>query len=149
MKLLYTFIFCAMHMFTLAQDKNFDMQLIAAKNTVSATDFSYYKRKGNDSKVIENRNRSFLSKVNPVTNTLKGAMLLYQNVISPQLSKSCAYHTTCSNFSKQAITKFGIIKGVFLTADRLMRCNRIAVLDVNTLYIDEATGTIIDSLNLY
>jgi putative membrane protein insertion efficiency factor len=148
-KLLYTFIFCAIQIFSYAQEKNFDLQLIAAKNTITETDFSYYKRKGNDSKVIKNANRSFLSKINPVTNSLKAAMLLYQNVISPQLSKSCAYHTTCSNFSKQAISKFGIVKGVFLTADRLMRCNRIAVLDVNTLYVDEATGTIIDSLNLY
>lgn len=148
-KIICWFLLCILSLSCLAQDKSFDLQLIAQKNTLNEADFSYYKRKGNNTKAINDTNKSFIAKINPLRNTLKLSMLLYQNVISPQLSKSCAYHTTCSNFSKKAIEKFGIVKGVFVTADRLLRCNRIAVLDVNTLYIDETTGTIIDSLNIY
>jgi putative component of membrane protein insertase Oxa1/YidC/SpoIIIJ protein YidD len=76
-------------------------------------------------------------------------MLLYQNVVSAQLSKECPYEITCSNFSKQSIKKFGIVKGLFLSADRLTRCNRIAILDVNFLNIDPLTGGIKDSLDKY
>lgn len=145
-KTLQFLLFCLITFIGTAQNSNVDLQLIQEKQILNVKDFSYYKREGNDKKVIKNHNHSFLSKINPINNTLKVAMLLYQNIISPQLSKSCAYQITCSNYSKQAIAKYGIIKGVFLSADRLMRCNRISVLDVNTLDIDETTGTIIDTL---
>ncbi|MCC7301620.1 MAG: membrane protein insertion efficiency factor YidD [Bacteroidia bacterium] len=55
---------------------------------------------------------------------LKGSMLAYQHVISPQLSAGCLYQMTCSNYAKHAIGQFGAIRGVLLTADRLTRCNR-------------------------
>ncbi len=145
-KFLQSLFYCLITVIGTAQNMEFDLQLISEKQTVTEKDFSYYKRAGNDKTVIKNHSHSFFSKINPVNNILKVTMLLYQNVISPQLSKSCAYQITCSNYSKQAIAKYGIIKGVFLSADRLMRCNRISVLDVNTLCIDEVTGTIIDTL---
>lgn len=132
-----------------AQDYQADLLLAEKKSLVNPNDFDYYKRAGNNTHVMENHSKSIVAKVNPLTIVLKGAMLLYQNVLSPQLSKTCAYQITCSNFSKQAIAKFGIIKGMFLGADRLMRCNRIALLDLDFLDIDEATGTIIDPLNRY
>src|ERR1041385_2264859 len=53
-----------------------------------------------------------------------GVMLLAQPVISPQISSDCVCSRSCSNFSKEAIHQFGLVKGIFLTADRLLRCNR-------------------------
>jgi putative component of membrane protein insertase Oxa1/YidC/SpoIIIJ protein YidD len=132
-----------------AQDYQSDLLLIGKKSLVNTNDFQYYKRAGNNAKIMESHSHSVISKVNPLSAVLKGAMLLYQNVLSPQLSKSCAYQITCSNFSKQAIARFGIVKGMCLSADRLMRCNRIALLDINLLDIDESTGTIIDPLTRY
>jgi putative component of membrane protein insertase Oxa1/YidC/SpoIIIJ protein YidD len=98
---------------------------------------------------MKSKHKYFLSYFNPLSIALKSSMYVYQNVISPQLSKSCPYGITCSNFSKQAIEEFGIVKGVFISADRLMRCNRIALLDINQLDIDEKTGTIIDPVKRY
>ncbi|HPH23604.1 MAG TPA: membrane protein insertion efficiency factor YidD [Chitinophagaceae bacterium] len=148
-KLLVVFASVFFSINIIAQNRTLDLMLIEEKPLIAETELLYYKRAGNNTSVLKTEKKSFLAKVNPLTLTLKAAMFGYQNIISPQLSKSCAYHTTCSNFSKQAIAKFGIIKGVFLTVDRLMRCNRIAVLDVNALDIDETTGTIIDSVNMY
>lgn len=109
----------------------------------------YYQRSGNDQRVIKMHKQNPIAKYNPVTLILKGSMYVYQNVLSPQLARSCPYEITCSNFSKQAITEFGIVKGVFLSADRIMRCNRIGVLDVHPLDINEMNGTITDSPNKY
>ena len=48
---------------------------------------------------------------------------LYQKVISPYLPSACRYEPTCSEYSIEAMKRFGIIKGIFLTVKRLLRCN--------------------------
>lgn len=146
-----TLIICSLLMVNLlfAQDFESDLKLISTKPLLNSKNISYYKREGNNQAVMQTHKHSLVAKFNPITLALQSSMYLYQNVISPQLSKTCAYQITCSNFSKQAIKKFGIVKGVFLTADRLMRCNRISILDINPINIDESTGTIIDPLSNY
>lgn len=126
-----------------------DINLIANKKEVSENEFAYYKRAGNNKNIMQLKQHSFVAKINPVSNMLKAAMYLYQNVISAQLSKDCPYEITCSNFSKQAIKEFGIFKGLFLSADRITRCNRIAILDLNPNEINQANGSIKDSLSKY
>lgn len=54
---------------------------------------------------------------------LSGMMLMYQNLLSPQISSSCQFALSCSNFSKAAFKEYGIVKGMALTLDRLYRCN--------------------------
>ena len=48
---------------------------------------------------------------------------MYQKFISPLLRPSCRFHPTCSEYSKQAITKYGATKGMFLSLKRILRCN--------------------------
>ena len=48
---------------------------------------------------------------------------LYQKGISPYLPSTCRYEPTCSQYSIEAIKKFGTFKGFFLTVKRLLRCN--------------------------
>lgn len=48
---------------------------------------------------------------------------MYQKFISPLLRPSCRFHPTCSEYSIQAITKYGAIKGMFLSLKRILRCN--------------------------
>ncbi len=38
----------------------------------------------------------------------------YQKYISPMFKKCCRYYPTCSEYTKQAIDKYGILKGLFL-----------------------------------
>jgi len=51
---------------------------------------------------------------------------IYQKAISTQDLPSCAFHPSCSRFAFAAINEFGIVKGVLLAGDRLMRCNPFA-----------------------
>ena len=47
----------------------------------------------------------------------------YQNYISPVLGKTCKYYPTCSEYTKQAIEKYGVFKGFFYGLKRIIKCN--------------------------
>jgi putative membrane protein insertion efficiency factor len=68
---------------------------------------------------------------NPINLTFSGLMFFYQNVLSSQVNAGCIYSPSCSEFSKQCIKKHGLVKGIFLSADRVQRCNRITALGLN------------------
>ncbi|MFI5358685.1 MAG: membrane protein insertion efficiency factor YidD [Halanaerobiales bacterium] len=47
----------------------------------------------------------------------------YQKFISPLFPGSCRFYPTCSAYSIQAIEKYGVIKGTYLSIKRIIRCN--------------------------
>ncbi|MDG1721966.1 MAG: membrane protein insertion efficiency factor YidD [SAR86 cluster bacterium] len=47
----------------------------------------------------------------------------YQYLISPLLGPSCRFTPTCSEYSLQAIEKYGPIKGSWLSIKRVSRCH--------------------------
>ncbi|WP_283745978.1 membrane protein insertion efficiency factor YidD [Sideroxydans sp. CL21] len=47
----------------------------------------------------------------------------YQLLISPVLPQSCRFSPSCSQYSLEAISKYGAFKGFWLTIKRLIRCN--------------------------
>lgn len=115
----------------------------------AAENSSYYTGQLNNRKVLQTQQHNVLAKYNPVALVLKGTMFVYQHVISPQLSRGCPYEITCSNFSKLSIREYGVVKGVFLSADRILRCNRIGILDVHPLDFNNRNGKISDPPNKY
>lgn len=131
-----------------AQSASDDLELLRGRVT-AVVQGDGYSRAGNDKEMMQVQQSSFFAKYNPVSLLLKGTMYTYQHVISPQLSRSCPYEITCSNFSKQSIKTFGIVKGVFISADRILRCNRIGILDVHPLDFNDTNGTISDSPSKY
>ncbi len=55
-----------------------------------------------------------------------GIIKIYKKTISPILSYfgiKCKYYPTCSEYTMQAIEKYGIIKGCFLGIKRILKCN--------------------------
>ena len=48
---------------------------------------------------------------------------IYQVTLSPFIGKSCRYIPTCSNYGIEAIQKYGIFKGGWLTFKRILSCN--------------------------
>ena len=52
---------------------------------------------------------------------------IYQKTLSPffanVLNVHCIYTPSCSEYTKQAIDKYGAIKGSFLGIKRIFRCN--------------------------
>lgn len=47
----------------------------------------------------------------------------YQKYISPVLGNNCKYYPSCSEYTKQAIEKYGTLKGSFLGIKRILKCN--------------------------
>ncbi len=50
----------------------------------------------------------------------------YQKNISLWLESKnikCKYYPSCSEYTKQAIEKYGALKGIFLGISRIIRCN--------------------------
>lgn len=48
---------------------------------------------------------------------------LYQQTLSQVLPPSCRFIPTCSQYTHDAILKFGLIKGTWLSVGRLARCH--------------------------
>ncbi|HNS05098.1 MAG TPA: membrane protein insertion efficiency factor YidD [Candidatus Saccharicenans sp.] len=52
-----------------------------------------------------------------------GLIRLYQLLVSPLLGHHCRYYPTCSDYTYQAINKYGFIKGSWLGSKRILRCH--------------------------
>ncbi|OFX34726.1 MAG: hypothetical protein A2W90_12570 [Bacteroidetes bacterium GWF2_42_66] len=76
-------------------------------------------------------------------------MYVYQNLISQHFSANCLYDPSCSDFSKQAVKRFGLVKGSLLTIDRLNRCNRIAATGLDPQTINEKSHRFNDPISKY
>ncbi|MCM1394110.1 MAG: membrane protein insertion efficiency factor YidD [[Eubacterium] siraeum] len=53
-------------------------------------------------------------------------LLLYKRTLSAFTGRRCAYTPTCSMYSYDAISKYGALIGIALTAGRLLRCTPFA-----------------------
>ncbi len=54
---------------------------------------------------------------------LVGLIKFYQVAISPRIGSHCKYTPTCSEYTRQAVDKYGIIKGSLLGIIRILKCN--------------------------
>ena len=137
-------LFCLIQLvitfFCNAQSPEQGLALAFSKNNVS-TEVPY-----KPSFMFVSKNK--ILRYNPVSLTFGGLLFFYQRIVSPQISAECPYQISCSNFSKASIQRFGLIKGIALTASRLMRCCKVAAVDIHPLYFDEK-GKIIDSPDQY
>jgi putative membrane protein insertion efficiency factor len=48
---------------------------------------------------------------------------VYRLIIRPLFPSACRFHPTCSEYTIQAIQKYGLFKGGFLGVKRIMRCH--------------------------
>src|SRR5882724_9971681 len=48
---------------------------------------------------------------------------IYQWTVSPLLGPTCRFHPSCSNYALEAINRFGMLRGGWLTVKRLGRCH--------------------------
>jgi len=54
---------------------------------------------------------------------LRALVRFYQLAISPLLTPSCRFHPSCSEYARQALTRFGAVEGTRLAVLRLLRCH--------------------------
>ena len=60
---------------------------------------------------------------NPVKESALGLIRLYQMTVSKVLPPSCRFLPTCSEYTHEAISRYGIAKGIWLGMKRISRCH--------------------------
>jgi putative membrane protein insertion efficiency factor len=48
---------------------------------------------------------------------------IYQYGISPFIPSRCIYMPTCSQYMREAIERYGVLRGMWLGCRRLLRCH--------------------------
>jgi len=54
------------------------------------------------------------------------ALRAYQWLLSPLLPAACRYTPTCSEYARQALERYGVLRGGLMAAWRLLRCHPFA-----------------------
>ncbi len=52
-----------------------------------------------------------------------GLVYFYRYAISPLTPPSCRFTPTCSEYALEALTKYGLLKGGWLSIKRILRCH--------------------------
>lgn len=78
----------------------------------------------------------------------KGLLKVYNDAITDQVINDCIYQESCSNFGQHSFENYGLVKGLFITTDRLMRCNRLSQIHVLPVRVDNE-GKISDPSHWY
>jgi putative membrane protein insertion efficiency factor len=47
---------------------------------------------------------------------------VYKAMISPFLPAACRFEPTCSEYTRQAVIKYGALKGTWMGLKRILRC---------------------------
>ena len=63
------------------------------------------------------------SLVKSMKKVLIACIRCYQKYISPMKRTKCPYFPSCSRYGIEALEKHGVVKGLILTAWRILRCN--------------------------
>lgn len=61
-------------------------------------------------------------KINPFAYIASGLLFVYQTIFSEQISANCNYEISCSEYTKQCIGRYGLVKGTFLGLNQLSNC---------------------------
>ncbi|HEX2055585.1 MAG TPA: membrane protein insertion efficiency factor YidD [Nitrospiraceae bacterium] len=58
-----------------------------------------------------------------MTQICLGLIALYRLCLSPVLGPACRFEPTCSVYARDAIVKYGVVKGLGMAAFRLLKCH--------------------------
>lgn len=58
-----------------------------------------------------------------IRQVLLAAIRAYRFLLSPWIGNSCRYWPTCSHYAEEALTRYGVARGAWLTAARLGSCH--------------------------
>jgi putative membrane protein insertion efficiency factor len=47
---------------------------------------------------------------------------IYKAMVSPFLPPACRFEPTCSEYAKQAVEKYGAVRGTWMGLKRILRC---------------------------
>ena len=75
-----------------------------------------------------------------------GVIRFYQLFISTQDMPACNFRPSCSGFGMASIRRFGAVRGILLTADRLQRCNGVST---SRYQRDDRSQRFMDPIHIY
>lgn len=55
--------------------------------------------------------------------SVRGALRAYKLTLSPLIGQQCRFAPTCSEYAAEALIKHGPLRGTWMAAGRLCRCN--------------------------
>lgn len=58
-----------------------------------------------------------------VINFYQKFLSLDTGILSLKKGSTCVFYPTCSEYTKQAVTKYGVLKGIFVGVRRILRCH--------------------------
>ena len=103
--------------------------------------------KGEESRTVEKKIAS-KTRSNLAYFLYQSSIGFYQKHISAQIGANCIYEVTCSRFSRQLVDEFGVVKGVFMSLDRVGRCNKLAYMETLPARIN-FSGKVMEHLDDY
>jgi putative membrane protein insertion efficiency factor len=54
---------------------------------------------------------------------VRGLVGLYRSAVSPLIGANCRFEPTCSEYAEEALRRYGLFRGGWLTLKRLARCH--------------------------
>ncbi|MBC7106972.1 MAG: membrane protein insertion efficiency factor YidD [Firmicutes bacterium] len=54
---------------------------------------------------------------------LCGLIVVYQRLLSPLKPRCCRFYPSCSEYARQAIIRYGPLRGLGMAARRVLRCH--------------------------
>jgi putative component of membrane protein insertase Oxa1/YidC/SpoIIIJ protein YidD len=76
-------------------------------------------------------------------------LYVYQKFISSQISASCLYNPSCSEFSHRAFSSYSFPKAILSSIDRIMRCDRLSAIDIPKDMVDPVSHKKNEDIDYY
>lgn len=64
-----------------------------------------------------------MRKVIKMRKLIISVLRFYKVMVSPYLPSACRYYPSCSEYTRQAVEKYGAARGLWMGARRLLRCH--------------------------
>ena len=52
-----------------------------------------------------------------------GLIVIYQRAVSPLFGSVCRYEPSCSEYTRQAVERYGVLRGGWMGMKRISRCH--------------------------
>lgn len=69
--------------------------------------------------------------MSPLARVAQVVVRVYQRVVSPRLGANCRFQPSCSEYTYEALGRFGLLRGTWLGMRRLSRCHPLSPLGVD------------------